>query len=398
MPTDRPGRVDLIDVLRGLTILWVTLMHFYADMRGTPGPEAGAAAAAAALAAGRLTDLVSILARAIVAVPGYRLDVLLFITGVVLSLGRPAPARVFFSRRARSVLPIYWAGSLTVALLLVILAGLRAWVRGSPLGAEVHGGSLLALAPYRFEWGDLARSLSVVGRFEDTRSMQVVSPSLWYVVLVAQFYVVFPAMRAMLARLGPWRFVVAAWSVTCLSRWLVFAWGPIPGFDVGSTLVSFLPFRLASPALGMVAAPYVVRLRGPRLSTAALFAVALVSGTAAAWLGQDVNAARNWRGLMGTTLPLAVGLPGVVALAAALGRQPVVSRGLRLVGTRPLSTLVAQDLLRFCTGTALALGVRVAGLTWALMLPYLLVTVAVMLLWHPWQERVAERWWPQSAD
>jgi peptidoglycan/LPS O-acetylase OafA/YrhL len=397
MSNPRPGRLDLIDVLRGLTILWVTALHFYADTRGVPGPEAGAGAAWAALVAGRALDLVSVLARALVAVPGYRLDVLLFITGLVLSLGRPAPAGVFFRRRARSILPIYWTGSLCAAALLVGLAGLRAWLRHTPVAAEIHGGSLLASAPYYFEWGDIVRSISVIGRFENTRTMQVVAPSLWYVVLVAQFYVLFPAMRALLARLGPWRFVAAAWGLTCAGRWLVYRLGPVPGFEVASTLVSFLPFRLASPALGMVAAAYVARLRGPRLHGALLLLVAFGCGLAAAWLGQDINAARNWRGFLGTTLPLAVGLPGVVALAAALARTRVAGATLRWVGMRPLSALVAQDLLRLTVGTMISLGVGLAPLTWILMLPYLLAAVAITRVWHPWQERLTERWWPQSA-
>jgi peptidoglycan/LPS O-acetylase OafA/YrhL len=348
------------------------------------------------MSAGHVGDVLSIAARALVAVPGYRLDVLLFITGVVLSLGRPAPATAFFRRRARSILPTYWTGSLCAAVLLVGLATLRACLRGSSLGAEIHGGTLLATFPYRFEWSDILLSVSVVGRFEDARTMQVVAPSLWYVALIAQFYVVYPALRALQARLGPWRFLAVAWTATIASRWIVFAWGPVPGFDTAATLVSFVPFRLASPALGMVVAPYVMRLRGPRLHTAILLVAALGSGLAAAWLGQDVNGTRNWQGLLGTAFPLAVGLPGIVALAAAASRLPVTARALRWIGTRPLSVLVVQDLLRLAVGTLVALGAHVRAFTWPLMLPYLLVAVALTRVWHPWHERMTERWWPES--
>jgi hypothetical protein len=37
----------------------------------------------------------------------------------------------------------------------------------------------------------------------------------------------------------------------------------------------------------------------------------------------------------------------------------------------------------------------VAAFTWLLALPYLLVTVAIAFVWHPWQERVTEQWWPE---
>jgi hypothetical protein len=33
---------------------------------------------------------------------------------------------------------------------------------------------------------------------------------------------------------------------------------------------------------------------------------------------------------------------------------------------------------------------------WPLMLPYLLVAVALTRVWHPWQERMTRRWWPEN--
>ena len=157
---------------RGLTILWVVAFHFYVDTRGVPGSDATAAGAAAALSSGRLLESAAVVARTVIGLPGYRLDVLLFVTGLVLCLARPVPARRFLARRARSILPNYWLGSLAAATVLVLLACVRAVVIDTPFAHELRDGMRLGGQPYHFEPLDILRSLSVAGRLETPRTMQ----------------------------------------------------------------------------------------------------------------------------------------------------------------------------------------------------------------------------------
>jgi len=123
-PVHGSPRCQPVDVLRGLTIVWITAFHFYADTRGGSGPITPAMFTRAfeQMDAWSVVDMT---ARTLTALPSYRLDVLLAVTGLVLALSRPIPAMTFWRVRARAVLPNYWSGSIAAALLLVGLALLR---------------------------------------------------------------------------------------------------------------------------------------------------------------------------------------------------------------------------------------------------------------------------------
>ena len=146
-----------VDALRGASILWVVLFHFWADTCPMPGPEVAAPAVLGALQHGNVANAFVKAATAWVGLPSIRIDLFLLVTGLVLMMGRPQPAGAFVKRRARAVLPNYWLGSLLAAAVLVVLAGLRAWAAGGSLGAEIASGTRLAGAPYHFEPLDLLR-------------------------------------------------------------------------------------------------------------------------------------------------------------------------------------------------------------------------------------------------
>ena len=300
-PVHGSPRCQPIDVLRGLTIVWITAFHFYADTRGGPGPLTPSMFTRAweQMDAWSVMDMT---ARTLIALPSYRLDVFLAVTGLVLALSRPVPAMAFWRVRARAILPNYWCGSIAAALLLVGLALLRSSIRGTAPAVEIADGTLLARGLYHFERVDVVRSLSVVGRLQDTRTMQVVAPSLWYVLLAMQLYLVFPLLRWLMDRLGRWLFLGICLATMCIARQSVLNGWIWPGFGVPGTLIYFLPFRLLGPALGMVAATWVQRgaLQPSRSVSVVLVgpAVALVLGTT--WYGAD--SARD--GIFGTARPL----------------------------------------------------------------------------------------------
>jgi peptidoglycan/LPS O-acetylase OafA/YrhL len=399
MPADRPSRVASIDILRGLTIVWVTLFHFHADVRGVPGADAAPSALRHALVRADVAGTLDTIGRALVGLPGYRLDVLLFVTGLVLCLGRPIGAGELLRRRARSILPSYWLGTVVATALLVALSALRAGVRTTPLATEIQRGTLLAGTPYLFDWLDPIRSMSVVARLADQRSMQLVPPSMWYLVLIGQLYVLFPLLRALLRRVGPWGFLAACAAITWGGRWFVFERAAIPGFDPNATVISFLPFRLISPGLGMVAAGAIARLPSPtrKRGSAAALLPALALLLCAAWLGVKSNRANTVMGVIGPALPLLVGLPGLWIVASGTVHAPRLAATLTWVGQRSLSLLVVQDFLRFAVGTVLVLGAPLYNAFWLLAPAYVGAALCLTGPWDALVGRITDRAWPAHS-
>lgn len=397
MSPDR--RLPAVDIVRGVTILWVTALHFYLDTRGLPGPElASGAATWDALTSGRVADAGAVAVRSFIGLPGFRLDLLLCVTALVASLGRGVPARVFYRRRLRAILPQYWLGSLAVVAVLVACAWLRSLMGHASLADELAHGSRLAGEPYPFLWFDVVRSLSVVGRLADQRAMQVVAPSLWYLVLVGQLLLVFPWLQRLHRALGTSTFLLASVAVTWAGRAWVFAVEPLPGFDANATVICFLPFRLIAPAIGMaIAAPLVGVLTSVdpvRFPAGVRFTLTVVAGhtlLAATWLGVGMNVPGTVSGILGPVPPLVLALPAMLWVAFTAQGWPHLGPVLRWAGTHSLSILVVQDMLRLVVGTVAALGGPVASWPW-LALPIHLATVMLLArLWHPWPENLARR-------
>ena len=257
-------RVATLDALRGLTILWVTVLHLAADTTGLPGAELGPGSLLHMLLGGDLPGAVLGAVRGALLLPGFRLDVLLFVTGLVLGLGRPRPARVLFSHRARAILPGYWLGTLLVTFVLVLCAGLRTFLGGASWLEELQTGARLAGAPYEFLPWHVPLGMTVIGRFVDPSTVQVVSPSLWYIALVAQFYLAYVPMRWLMERLGTPALLVICTAIMVGARVALLGGMAVGPFDQTSALAAFLPFRLLSPALGMAMAPW-FRANGEQL-------------------------------------------------------------------------------------------------------------------------------------
>jgi len=382
-----------------MTILWITLFHFYIDTRGAAGAGARPGRFVAALEQADLVGAATVAVHALAGIPSFRVDVFLFVSGLVLALGRPLPPGAFYQRRARAILPNYWLGSLAAFLILTSLAALRATFLGGPFPEELHQGSRLAQDPYVFEWLDLVRSASVLGRFESPRAMQVIAPSLWYVVLLGQLYLAFPLLLGALRRVGPWWFLTAAAAATWIARVAAFRHALVPGFDAVQTVICFIPFRLLAPAAGMVAARWADSLaRPPRRALLWLLSpVAASSLLAAVWVSRDLNTPGTWMGVLGGALPLAISLPALWLLACLAVRARRVGGLLTWAGRHSLSLLVVQDFLRLGVGTLLVARGDLADLTWPLAPLYLALALLVTRLWHPLPQAAGDRLCPAPA-
>lgn len=409
MPSPSVGRhrVGAIDVLRGLTILWVTALHFYVDTRGVPEPAVASAAAWwDALKVGDPLGAARVVWHSLIGLPGFRLDLLLFVTAVAAGLGRPVATASYYRRRARAILPAYWTGSVLVLVVAATCAWVRAASSGAPWFDELHHGSRLAGLPYVIEPGDLLRSLSIVGRFQDARTMQVVAPSLWYVVLVAQVIIVLPWLRRLHEAIGSAWLVAGALGLTTAARAAAFAAPPLSSFDANALVICFLPFRLIGPVLGLVAARLLMRPRGttPRLrpsrrlmrAAAVMGAVALV--VTATWAGTLMNVPGTLSGVLGPVVPLSMALPGLWWVASRCRQESPGGRLLRWAGQHSLSILVVQDALRLMVGTYRTLAADGPGLPLLALPVYLAIALGLARLWHPWPLRIVSRLgWTDAA-
>ena len=239
-------------------------------------------------------------------------------------------------------------------------------------------------------------SFSIVGRFQGLRTMQLIAPSMWYVVLMLQAYCAFPVLRALLARLGPVRFLLVTIAVTWVGRWLVFHYVPLPSFDPAATVIYFLPFRLAPLVLGMVASRWAAALRVvPRRGVSlGLAGPAMLLVLAAVWSSRDVNTPGTSLGVIGPIATFLPALPGLWILAGAASTVSGLRRILAWAGRHSISILVVQDPLRFVVGTAVALGWKLGGWTYWLAPAYLASTLLLAWVWSPVPGWVTSRMWP----
>lgn len=388
-------RLGTLDALRGLTILWVVVMHFAADTRGLPAAEVAPGVIASALARGEIAEALGRVLVGVLFLPGFRLDVLLFVTGLVLELGRPRPASALLARRAQAILPGYWLGTLLVAAVIVACALTRSMVTGALFEDEVQFGSRLARVPYEFAPSHLLYGLSVMGRFTSPGTVQVVAPSLWYIALMAQFYVAYPVMRAVLRRLGPAAFLVACGVVMVGLRVLLLTGWRLGPFDTASALAAFLPFRLVSPALGMVAAPWFRRRAGAgaaRLHSTVALVPAVLLLLLAGWIGSVLLPPARLLVVIGPSLAVVPAVMGLWALASWALARPGPARVLLWAGRTSLAMLVVQDALRFVVGTAQSLGAPLAQWMWVCLPVYVMLTIGLTKAWAPVSQGVTD-WW-----
>lgn len=358
-----PGRVQALDGIRGIAILWVFSFHSLALLGGGLGaPDAGWTAALAEK--GLLgVQLFFVLSGYLLAMAWIR----------AAATGGPSPAiGRFYGRRAARILPAYW---LHLAFLFgVLLPLLREGY--AVLGTEV-GRTNLILHPLLLQFVHPGTSSSLG-----------LNMALWSLTIEGQFYLLLPLLaplfcgRRMLLALPAALAISLAWKTlapTMFSPWvylnvppalLVFfdpvsgRGMPFPADYMGYFLQRQLPGELLAFALGMTAANLHVRLGSSRRlqRLAELGGLALLA--LGPWLlarldlGQVLDG-EQWR-LLG--MPLFLLGCALLVLAAGLG-TPLVRR---LLSIRPL--------------------------VWVGVVSYSLY------LWHEPVLRLVRLWWPGGQE
>ena len=260
-------RIVAIDVVRGLAILWVILYHLWTDVNsfhvGTVSSRFHAVPDA--IADRDPVGTAEAIFHAVLRVGYLGVPLFMILSGLSLTLAahrrefdlRSAPG--FLRRRFRRVLVPYWFGwaytvvcFALIALWQVIQFGRfgfwHYWWEGTftipHRAAEVVSNPLAA--------GNSWAGLLLVPRILRDQWQFAPEGSLWFVLLIVQYYLLFPFLLVALRRVGAALFLTATLVVTLVSLNLILA---IDGnlsrlhrvLDMGA------PFRLFEFGLGMTA-------------------------------------------------------------------------------------------------------------------------------------------------
>jgi peptidoglycan/LPS O-acetylase OafA/YrhL len=393
---DAPGRLPAIDILRGLAIVWVVLFHVWGDIEFFPGAPSdyydqltdrvGEGDAWASLTA--LTDLLFRL--------GFQgVPLFMMISGISLTIAayradaRPDWPRFFVQRFRKLMLP-YWAG---VVLTYGVMAGI-AWRQASisdiSFGDAFSGGVTISqYSVINVDRGAVWASFALVPRLIEDEWFFAPQLALWFVGLIAQYYLLFPLLFLLMRRAGVVAFLVVTFAITVGANWWIVDRYGAPEFKF-ALVTGWAPFRLFEFTSGMaigwlLAAPSHERDRALAVVRhPATIALLIVLGFVAHTTGDLLIGrwtARYWQsmalplstlGLAMMVLPLLVRRPG--GLEAS-----VVMRGLILLGVMSYTLLIVSDAMRL-----VASQIRVEtgeGAIWWTFLVGVYVPLTVLIAW-----------------
>jgi peptidoglycan/LPS O-acetylase OafA/YrhL len=390
------GRLPSIDILRGLAIVWVVLFHVWGDIEFFPGAPSGyytqltdrmrSGDAWASLTA--FTDLLFRL--------GFQgVPLFMMISGVSLTIAAYRAGDAlhwprFFVQRFRKLLLPYWAG---VALTYGVIAGI-AWRQASvgdvAFGDAFTGGVTISrYSIINVDWGVAYASFALIPRLIEDEWFFAPQLALWFVGLIAQYYLLFPLLFLVMRRIGVAAFLTVTFGLTVGANWWIVDRYGAPEFKF-ALVTGWAPFRLFEFTSGMaigwlLAAPTGGRERALAVARHPVTIVALLALGLAAHTTGDLLigrwTARYWQslalplstlGLAMLALPLLVRRPGALEASALM-------RGLIALGVMSYTLLIVSDAMRL-----VASQIRVEageGAVWWTFLVAVYVPLTVLFAW-----------------
>ena len=368
-PSRVSARIVAIDVVRGLAILWVILYHLWTDVNSFEVGTISSRFHAVPDAIAGLDPVATAEAvfHGVLRVGYLGVPLFMILSGLSLTLAalrrdfdlRSAPG--FLRRRLRRVLVPYWFGwaytlacFALIALWQVIQFGQisfwRYWWEGVFTIPDRAG----EFVTNPLADGNIWAGLLLVPRILRDEWQFAPEGSLWFVLLIVQYYLLFPFLLVALRRVGAALFLTGTVVVTLISLNLVLAAdGNLSRLhrvlDMGS------PFRLFEFGLGMTAG-YLLATRPAFVASWARAAVALplaVGGGALVVTGSTMRL--DTPALSGTLVQpmVALGL-SLLFLPLAFKRPGRLERGrpgraAAWVGVISYAVLIANEPLRHVT-------------------------------------------------
>jgi peptidoglycan/LPS O-acetylase OafA/YrhL len=387
------GRVAVIDILRGLAILWVMSFHLWIDETG--------GALVLSTVYGQFFDQVQAgavygsIASAfeVFLGAGYQgVQIFMMLSGMSLVMlayrrGEP-PALAGYAARFRKIVPAYWAGILIFFCVYTLIAVLQVWRDGDGFHDGWWTITLMHGVPFRYELADLPWALTVFGPLFRSEPTGLVG-ALWFVPLLLQYYLLFPLLLPILRRVGPWQFALIGAAVMILARTLLLQWGDlfIDPFYFRRTLDWFAPFRIAEFMFGMSLGYLFVHYRAKVnewVSSPLDVVGLLVLAVLCQWLALGVT----WDNTFVRSISVVVGYVGLVLLILPLlfkapGRaeESAPSRALIYLGVISLTALIVNDCMRMVASFLYTGGT--SDLFWWFFLTVIYIPVATVLFAYP---------------
>ena len=388
------ARLVMIDVLRAFTIAWVVLFHLWGDLEFFPGAPSTYYDAftervqdgAAWPAFTAFTDLVFRL--------GFQgVPLFMIISGVSLTVAayRAGDAFAwprFFIQRFRKLFVPYWAG---VALTYAVIAAI-AWrqsdLSGTAYADAFTGGATIAgSAPISIDWNVAFASVALVPRLTGAEYFFAPQLALWFVGLLAQYYLLFPLLFVVMRRIGVPALLLLTFGITVAANWWIVHQYGAPEFKF-YMVTGWAPFRMFEFTLGMAIGWLLVAPEGERwlrLARNPLVILAMLAIGFAAHTAGDMMigrwTVRYWQSL---ALPLSTLGLGLLCLPLLLKPSSRIDaslpvRGIAALGVMSYAVLIVNDAMRL---VASQLRVEeVSDAAWWSFLVLVYVPASIALAW-----------------
>jgi peptidoglycan/LPS O-acetylase OafA/YrhL len=384
-----------IDLLRGFAILWVVLFHLWGDLKFFPGAPSGYYS--------RMTDQVRDGAPAIDVFTAFTdlffrlgfqgVPLFMMLSGISLTVAAYRAGDAlrwprFFIQRFRKLLAPYWFG---VALTYGVIAAI-AWRqdvlgRGAFADQFQNGVTIAGLTTISVDWNVVIASITLVPRLTGLDYFFAPQLALWFVGLLAQYYLLFPLLFVIMRRGGVVPFLVVSAAITVGTNvwivdqyrvpeakfWLVTGWAPFRMFEF--TFGMACGWLIAAPdgrrALAIVRHPLVV---------VSLLVLGLMAHTYGGILTGDPSRG-YWQAVALPLSTLGLGLLALPLLVKPPSRIDVTLpvRSLATVGVMSYAILIINDAMRL-----VASQIRIenpSDMVWWTFLVAAYVPLSIALAW-----------------
>ncbi len=355
-------RLVAIDVLRGFAILWVVVFHLWGDIKYFPaGPQHYYRQFAGQIEDGApALDIFTAFTDLFFRLGFQGVPLFMMLSGISLTVAayRSGDAlrwpRFFVARFRRLLVPYWFGAALTYGVMAAIAWRQDVIGRGDFAEQFQHGVTISGLSVIDVDWSVVVASFALLPRLTGLEHFFAPQLALWFVGLLAQYYLLFPLLFFVMKRIGVPAFLLLTGAITLganawvvqqyqvpeVKFWLVTGWAPFRLFEFTSGMA--IGWLIASPerdrALALARYP---------LSVAAMLALGFAAHTAGGVLTGDPSTG-YWQAAALPLATLGLGLLALPLLVKPPSRVDVSLpvRALGGVGVLSYAILIVNDALR----------------------------------------------------
>jgi peptidoglycan/LPS O-acetylase OafA/YrhL len=292
------SRMVSIDILRGVAILWVVLFHLWGDLEYFPGvPREYYSQLLYQFEASRGLWAVFTAVTDLVFRKGFQgVPLFMMISGVSLTIAayragdslRWAP---FSAARFRKLLVPYWVGVALTFAVIALIALRQATLNDVSFSSQfTHGVTISERTILDIDGGVIFASITLLPRLVRGEWFFAPQLALWFVGLLAQYYLLFPILFVAMRKLGVVAFLALTFAITIGANvWAVHEYGAL---ELKFFLVTgWAPFRLFEFTAGMASGWLLIDPRARRtleLARSPLAAIAAITLGLVAMIAGDL--------------------------------------------------------------------------------------------------------------